>query len=412
MGCLKLRRHVVISLLLAIVVAADCATGGALTIFNVLRYGAAGNGRSDDSPAFLRAWEAACKGNPTKNIPVVYVPPNRTFLLTPLAFLGPCKSQRIYVLMSGKLIAPVKREWKGSPDAWIQFFGINGLVMKGKGVIDGQGSTWWPDNTCRNDPDPAKGVACKGPYGMMFRNCDGLRLKGFSKINGPGSHIKITKANNTVISNLWIIAPGDSPNTDGIDITSSTDVQIRNSFIATGDDCVAINAGTSNVYVTGITCGPGHGISIGSLGHGGGNDTVENVHVRNCTLKGTLTGVRIKTVQGGKGYARNISFKGIKFEAVDNPIQIEQFYCPLKVNCRNYTSAIAVSDVSFVGISGTSVAQNVINLNCNQLFGCKNIRLDRVYIQPSIAGNKVSATCNNAHGKATHTRPMVNCFLP
>ena len=40
-------------------------------------------------------------------------------------------------------------------------------------------------------------------------------------------------------------------------------------------------------------------------------------------------------VQGGTGYARKISFQGIKFEAVDNPIEIEQFYCPLKQNCKN-----------------------------------------------------------------------------
>lgn len=36
--------------------------------------------------------------------------------------------------------------------------------------------------------------------------------------------------------------------------------------------------------------------SIGSLG-GGGFDVVENVRVRNCTLKNTITGVRIKSVQ-------------------------------------------------------------------------------------------------------------------
>lgn len=40
-------------------------------------------------------------------------------------------------------------------------------------------------------------------------------------------------------------------------------------------------------------------------------------------------------MQGGTGYARKISFQGIKFEAVDNPIQIEQYYCPLQNNCKN-----------------------------------------------------------------------------
>ncbi|PIN16144.1 Polygalacturonase [Handroanthus impetiginosus] len=152
-------------------------------------------------------------------------------------------------------------------------------------------------------------------------------------------------------------------------------------------------------------------LSIGSLGSGG-YDTVENVRVRNCTLKQTLTGVRIKTLQGGKGYARRISFEGIKFVAVDNPIQIDQFYCPLKVNCQNYTSAVAISDVSFTAINGTSIAENVINLSCSQTIGCRNINIDRVYITSSTPSKKVLANCFNAHGRATHTKPTVKCLLP
>ena len=29
-----------------------------------------------------------------------------------------------------------------------------------------------------------------------------------------------------------------------------------------GDDCVAISAGSSVIKITGITCGPGHGIRL------------------------------------------------------------------------------------------------------------------------------------------------------
>lgn len=69
---------------------------------------------------------------------------------------------------------------------------------------------------------------------MIFRRCNGLRLDGFSKVNGPGSHIQLTSSNDAVISNLRIIAPGDSPNTDAIDIAGSKRVHVKNSFIATG----------------------------------------------------------------------------------------------------------------------------------------------------------------------------------
>lgn len=38
--------------------------------------------------------------------------------------------------------------------------------------------------------------------------------------------------------------------------------------------------------------------------------------------------------QGGEGYARRIAFEGIVFVAVNNPIIIDQFYCPSRVNCK------------------------------------------------------------------------------
>ncbi|KAK6148962.1 hypothetical protein DH2020_016487 [Rehmannia glutinosa] len=311
----------------------------------------------------------------------------------------------LHFCVSGNIVAPLKTSWSGKQiNAWIIFSNVNGLVMKGNGVIDGQGSSWWPANPCKDDP--ANGVNCKGPTGMIFQSCHGLRLDGFSKINGPGSHILIMATNDVVASNLRIIAPGDSPNTDAFNISSSTRVQIRNSFIATGDDCIRISAGSSNIDVSGITCGPGHGISIGPLG---GLAMVENVRVRNCTLKETQTGLRIKTNWDARGYARNISFEGIKMVAVDNPIQIEKYYCILRYNCPNYT--MEVSDVSFTGISGTSVASNVINLSCGQIAGCTNIKLNRVYIASSTSGNNVYASCVNAQGKATHTKPRVDCLL-
>lgn len=75
------------------------------------------------------------------------------------------------------------------------------------------------------------------------------------------------------------------------------------------------------------------------------------------------------------------------------------------------TAAVALSDIAFRGISGTSLMDEVINLSCSETVGCKNILLDRVYIS-SVKGNPVHAKCVNAHGRHTHTRPVVNCLLP
>jgi polygalacturonase len=53
-------------------------------------------------------------------------------------------------------------------------------------------------------------------------------------INPARSHITLTSCKKGIISNIRLIAPGDSPNTDGIDISSSRDIQVLNSFIGTG----------------------------------------------------------------------------------------------------------------------------------------------------------------------------------
>lgn len=39
-----------------------------------------------------------------------------------------------------------------------------------------------------------------------------------------------------------------------------------------------------------------------------------------------MNGARIKTWQGGKGYARTITFENIIINSSDNPIIIDQFY--------------------------------------------------------------------------------------
>ncbi|CAI8590655.1 unnamed protein product [Vicia faba] len=105
-------------------------------------------------------------------------------------------------------------------------------------------------------------------------------------------HIRVQNCNNVWASNLIIRAPGDSPNTDGFHVTHSQNVFITNNIIGTGDDCISIVSGSKNIRATDIICGPGHGISIGSLGQ----DKSE-AQVNRATLKGSTNGVRIKTWQ-------------------------------------------------------------------------------------------------------------------
>lgn len=151
-------------------------------------------------------------------------------------------------------------------------------------------------------------------------------------------HIMILSCNDMKIRGLKIIAPEDSPNTDGIHIALSTNVEVTQTQIGTGDDCISIGPTNNGIIITDVECGPGHGISIGSLGKYSSDKDVSNVLVKNCKITKTTNGVRIKTWEHSFPLTcRNFTFENIKMVDVSNPIIIDQHYCPLH-NCGEQVS--------------------------------------------------------------------------
>jgi galacturan 1,4-alpha-galacturonidase len=141
---------------------------------------------------------------------------------------------------------------------------------------------------------------------------------------------------------IHLIAPEDSPNTDGIHIGESTNIDISTSVIATGDDCVSLSPGCSSINVTNVRCGPGHGISVGSLGRMANEEDVSGLTVTNCTFTGTQNGLRVKT--WASSFASNVfdlTFQHIHMENVYNPIIIDQQYCPYD-NCQKVLSCLII----------------------------------------------------------------------
>ncbi|CAN1819640.1 Probable polygalacturonase At3g15720 [Linum perenne] len=324
------------------------------------------------------------------------IPKGKAFLLQPIVFQGPCSSPAILVQLMGKLLAPPNiGSWKGrDTSTWLSFSHVRGLSVVGHGQIDGQGFNWW--RTCRE--------------ALSFKGCDNLKVIGLKHINSARNHISIDGCNYVTISGLHITAPKDSPNTDGFDIAASTNVRISNTGIQTGDDCIAINSGCSNINITGVTCGPGHGISVGSLGMNGEMAQVEGVYVSHCTFIDSLNGVRIKTWQGGNGYARHISFSDITLVNAGNPILIDQSYC-LK-DCLDQSTTVSISDVSYTRVHGTSSVPIAINFECSQVNGCHDIQLAHINITSSHPPARTSSKCYNVHGKVMDSIPRVDCMVP
>lgn len=45
-------------------------------------------------------------------------------------------------------------------------------------------------------------------------------------------------------------------------------------------------------------------------------------------------------MQGGSGYAKNITFEDITLKAVKNPIIIDQYYCENSHSCKNQVTIL------------------------------------------------------------------------
>ena len=95
---------------------------------------------------------------------------------------------------------------------------------------------------------------------ISFSWCNNVLLSGLTSLNSQNLHVTVHHSSNVRIQNIRIRAPSRSPNTDGIIVQSSSGVTISGAVIVTGDDCIALNQGSVNIYIERVLCGPGHGI--------------------------------------------------------------------------------------------------------------------------------------------------------
>lgn len=122
--------------------------------YNVVSFGAKGDGKTDSTAPFLRAWMSACSSASPTN---VYVPKG-TYVIRPVTFTGPCRS-RIEFRIDGTIVAPVDYNVIGGSNFWILFYKVSRLSVYG-GTIDAKGHSFW---SCRRS-----GHSC--PPGARVRN--------------------------------------------------------------------------------------------------------------------------------------------------------------------------------------------------------------------------------------------------
>ncbi|XP_044467062.1 polygalacturonase-like [Mangifera indica] len=353
--------------------------------YNVVRLGAKPDGITDSSKAFLDAWTKACG---LTEAATIYVPEGR-FLLGKTEFEGGCKNNNITIRIDGTLVAPADYNLIGDADYWLVFHLVDGVSISG-GTLDGQGARLW---TCKRT-----GKSCPmGGTTLKFMNSNNSGIYGLSLINSQMFHIVIYKCDNVNLQRVTISAPWDSPNTDGIHVGFSSNVTITNSYIGTGDDCVSIGPGTNNLWVEGVACGPGHGISIGSLGKEEDESGVRNVTVKNVNFTGTDNGVRIKTwAKPSSGFVSDILFQNATMNNVKNPVIIDQNYCDHKEKCPDQVSGIKISNVTYQDIIGTSATEVGVKFNCSWQNPCSGITLEDLNL--TYKNQPAKALCSHVDG--------------
>ncbi|KAI3440935.1 uncharacterized protein J3R85_002968 [Psidium guajava] len=334
-------------------------------VFHIGKYGAKGDGRSDTSQALLRAWKEACASTTAAKVLI----PAGTYALSETVLEGPCKAP-VEFQLQGTLRAPAD-PFRFKTISWVTFEHIDGLTVSGGGTFDGQGRIAWAQNDCNLNKN------CRTlPINLRFNFVSNALIHDVTTLDSKQFHVNVLGCKNVTFQHFTVTAPGDSLNTDGIHIGRSVGINIIDSNIRTGDDCVSIGDGSQQIFVTRVNCGPGHGISVGSLGKYKNEEPVVGIFVKNCTIIGGTNGVRIKTWPASPvGVASDMHFEDIHMVDVANPVLIDQGYCPWNQCQAQIPSLVKVSKVSFKRIWGTSASQVAVKIACSKRVPCDNVEI-------------------------------------
>ncbi|KAL3633605.1 hypothetical protein CASFOL_022367 [Castilleja foliolosa] len=361
--------------------------------FDVRKYGAKADGKSDDSMAISNAWKEACKSSSPSQVVI----PKGTYLVGPIKIQGPCQAPITIQANQARFVAPADISKFKSQNGWFAFQSINGFTLLG-GIFDGQGDIAWKKNDC------AKTGKCGSlPINLSLHKITNSRFQDVTSLDSKLFHMNVLNCKNLTLERIKISAPEESLNTDGIHIGRSNGINITDGDIKTGDDCVSIGDGSQQINIEKVRCGPGHGIAVGSLGKYPNEEPVIGITVSNCTITNTMNGVRVKTwpASPSDGIARSLHFKDIIMNNVGTPILIDQEYCPYDQCKKEVPSKVKISDVSFENIRGTSSSKLAVQIRCSKGYPCDNVVMSNINLGYHGKDGSATSECANVKPKLT-----------
>ncbi len=337
--------------------------------FDVTKFGAVGDGKTDSTAAIAKAIDAcSAAGGGRVTFPQGMFFTGPIHLKSNVNLNVPAGTTLKFTRDTKRYLPLVYTRWEGvecmNYSACIYADHVENIALTGAGTIDGNADceNWWPwkgrtncgwrqgmvnqdkgrnllfDWGAKDTPVPQR-VLGEGfylrPNLVQFCHSRNVLIEGVTMTNSPMFEINPVLCTNVTVRGVHINSHG--PNNDGCDPDSCTDVLIENCVFDTGDDCIAIKAGrnrdgrrvavpTENVIIRNCEMKDGHGgLTIGSEMSGG----VRNVFIENCRLDSPNLNqaLRFKTNAQRGGTIEHIFFRDIRIgEVSDAVLQVDFTY--------------------------------------------------------------------------------------
>lgn len=315
-------------------------------LLDVTGFGAKGDGKTCDSAA-IQAAICACPKDGTVYLPAgtyystpLFLKSNMTLFLDEGAVLLGDTDRDHYPMLPGMTLSTDEKSeynlssWEGNPltsyASLVTAIDCENLDIIGPGTLDGNAvnSDWWVNAKVKR--------GAWRPNTLYLCRCRNVNVQNVTIQNSPCWTVHPYYSDDLSFLNLYIYNPSDSPNTDGLDPESCSNVLVLGTVISVGDDCMAIKSGkyymalehhkvTDNILIRNCKFERGHGsVTVGSEAAGG----VKNVRVSQCIFDGTDRGLRIKTRRGRgeRSVLDDILFENIDMTGVHMPFTVNMFY--------------------------------------------------------------------------------------
>ncbi|MDZ7304657.1 MAG: glycoside hydrolase family 28 protein [candidate division KSB1 bacterium] len=326
-------------------------------IINVKSHGASGSGETLDTEAIQKAIDAChAQGGGT-----VYFP-NGTYLSGTLVLKS---NVTLHLEAGATLLGSANladyKPYALRPDWEAQLLGMSNqdtgnlhliyaqrashIGITGKGRIDGNGRAFWDENFLPR-PRPAQMIE--------FEACEDVVIENVTLQNSPFWALHVLSSNRVRIDGIKILNYRKGPNTDGIDVNSSSNVQITNAFIDTGDDAICFKSHFPNEPVQNVTVSncilisDDSAIKFGTRSHG----DMKFITIANCIIRNSTYGIAFFMKDGG--HYNNIRISDVVLENAQWSENQRTVY-PIFMDIEKRTPASALGKISRVSLRNLTI---------------------------------------------------------